>query len=126
MQARGQTRDQSRKDFNKIVDGLAKLEPARDKAGEAFKKSLEEYNTVQLAWVEEQILACKEFEDSEVDRINFLKGLMSEYATEGKNLSVSALSSRPRTDAALRCAALLWSHPIFDGVEGYSVVCEII
>ena len=40
---RGQQQDQTKRDFNKIVDALANKEPARDKAGDLFKKSLEEY-----------------------------------------------------------------------------------
>lgn len=90
---RGQQQDQTKRDFNKIVDTLASKEPARDKAGDSFKKSLEEYNTVQLDWINEMLLACKEFEDAERDRINFLKSLMSEYAAEGRKVSAGRVAA---------------------------------
>ena len=41
--ARGQQQDQTKRDFNKIVEAHDKVQPARDKAGDSFKKSLEEY-----------------------------------------------------------------------------------
>ena len=51
------------------------------------------YNTVQLDWINEMLLACKEFEDAERDRINFLKSLMSEYAAEGRKVSAGRLAA---------------------------------
>lgn len=82
---KGQTDNQTKKDYNKILDGLDKTTKLREDAGASFKKSLEKYNTVQLEWINEMLLACQEFEDAETNRINFLKGVMRDYAVACKD-----------------------------------------
>jgi len=80
---------------------------------------------VQLDWINEMLLACKEFEDAERDRINFLKSLMSEYAAEGTMTSTSfppPLTSLASTNAVhtvpcrARCLHRAARHFVLMGV----------
>lgn len=76
LAALGQQDHMTKRDFQRVEENAAKAMKRQDDTAAAYKTALTTYNETQYEWINEMLLACKEFEDAEIARIEFLKQTM--------------------------------------------------
>jgi hypothetical protein len=86
QEAAGQQDGMSAKEFQKIKDSAEKHYKKLNKVAEDTRQIIASYNEVQAKWVEVMVNACKDFEDAERDRHEFVKSIISRFCQHKRDM----------------------------------------
>eukprot|EP00053_Salpingoeca_punica_P018891 m.187700 g.187700 ORF g.187700 m.187700 type:complete len:655 (+) comp17526_c4_seq2:977-2941(+) len=86
QEASGQQDGMSAKEFQKLKESAEKHYKKLNKIAEETKAVIASYNETQGKWVEAMTNACKDFEEAERDRHQFIKSIISRFCQHTREM----------------------------------------